>query len=489
MAQPYRHPSSGKFYIRRKVPVDLREALGREFKRSLGTVDPAVAKGLFAAAWSDSERAFALARSGLKGEATLSQDDIQALASQWFSAEVQKLERSKNFTDVLAAEWPIITDDGEEYTRYEALGKSDWADGDELVEIVAASVKEALRGQNLPLPPKDTAAFMQLQAAFRDRLLALSAFALKRHKGDWLFKPDIQPHDASAARVRSPVAGKRAMKLLDLFDLYAKNKTLTDGDIRSTRKTIADYRSVVRRFIELCGDLAVAQIDRAVILSYRAQLADTPAKGKGIRALNAAQLVEKARTENLPKLGEATIRNRLLAVSAVLSFGVRQGLLQENPVIAGGLGRAAAKAATKKAARTRKVKDYTKEELNLIFTSPIFGPDGWTPPRADFGRAWYWLPLLMFYTGARREELAQLKASDVRVGEEGVNFLDILDTQDETDGERGVKTEGSRRVIPLHADLIARGFLDYRDSVPPDGQLFPLLKPNPTGYYGQDPLP
>src|SRR4051812_19705401 len=25
---------------------------------------------------------------------------------------------------------------------------------------------------------------------------------------------------------------------------------------------------------------------------------------------------------------------------------------------------------------------------------------------------------------------------------------------------------------------------DYRDSVPPDGQLFPLLKASPTGYYG-----
>ncbi len=39
-------------------------------------------------------------------------------------------------------------------------------------------------------------------------------------------------------------------------------------------------------------------------------------------------------------------------------------------------------------------------------------------------------------------------------------------------------------MIPLHVDLIDRGFLDYRDNVPADGQLFPLLKPNPTGYYG-----
>ncbi|MES2099475.1 MAG: DUF6538 domain-containing protein [Pseudomonadota bacterium] len=44
MAQPFRHPDSGIFYMRRKVPAELLAALGREFKRSLRTMDPAVAK-------------------------------------------------------------------------------------------------------------------------------------------------------------------------------------------------------------------------------------------------------------------------------------------------------------------------------------------------------------------------------------------------------------------------------------------------------------
>ena len=125
MAQPYRHPSSGRFYLRRKVPAELRAALGREFKRSLGTLDPAEAKGRFAAAWSASEQAFALARAGLNGEATLSQDDIQKLAAQWFAGEVQKLERSKDFAAALVAERSGIAEDGEEYTLYATVGESD----------------------------------------------------------------------------------------------------------------------------------------------------------------------------------------------------------------------------------------------------------------------------------------------------------------------------------------------------------------------------
>jgi integrase len=51
--------------------------------------------------------------------------------------------------------------------------------------------------------------------------------------------------------------------------------------------------------------------------------------------------------------------------------------------------------------------------------------------------------------------------------------------------ERGVKNDGSRRLIPLHPALIDRGFLRYVETVrSADGQLFPKLKPNPAGYYG-----
>lgn len=483
MAQPFKHPTTGKYYLRRKVPKELRAALGLEFKRSLGTADPSVAKARFAAMWSQSEEAFAAARAGLQGADTLTLESIQALASEWLATEAAKLDRSKNYTSRLAGGASVIDQDGEEVIRFDSLADAGGEYDDDLSDAVLSSIKAALRAKNMPMPPKSSAAFGQLQAVFRVRLLKLSEFALKRYEGDWLARPSEQPFDAGTTKL-PPTPRAESMRLLELFDLYAKDKALTDGDTRSTRKTVADYRSIVRRFIELCGDHPVGEIDRAMIHRYRVALAVSPAKGKGIRALTATQLIDRAQAEKLPLLGEATIRNRLRAVSAVLSFGVRLGALPENPIIAGGLSRAAAKAATKSAARQRSVKDYTRAELDLIFTSPIFQPDGWVPPRANFGRAWYWLPLLMYYTGARREELAQLRVTDVRSGEGGIPYLDILDEQEEGDGDRGVKTEGSRRFIPLHSDLIDRGFLKYKDGLPSDGQLFPLLKASPAGYFG-----
>lgn len=47
-------------------------------------------------------------------------------------------------------------------------------------------------------------------------------------------------------------AGKR---LLEIYEEYAEDKILTDGDVRSTRKTIVSFRATIAQFAELFGDL------------------------------------------------------------------------------------------------------------------------------------------------------------------------------------------------------------------------------------------
>ncbi len=89
----------------------------------------------------------------------------------------------------------------------------------------------------------------------------------------------------------------------------------------------------------------------------------------------------------------------------------------------------------------------------------------------------------MFYTGARIEELAQLLVSEVKQASDGIHYLSILESTDDADAGRTVKNAGSRRRIPLHADVVARGFLDYVDSFPAGSRLFPALEPCPKGRY------
>ena len=65
IAQPFRHPDSGIYYLRRRVPDDLRTIIGKtEIRRSLNTRNHHQAKSAFALAYAESERLFSDARNG-----------------------------------------------------------------------------------------------------------------------------------------------------------------------------------------------------------------------------------------------------------------------------------------------------------------------------------------------------------------------------------------------------------------------------------------
>jgi len=492
MADPFKHPTSGIYYLRRKVPAELKDALGFEFKRSLKTRDLTAAKSAFARAWAESEEVFALARANATGAEPLSMSDAQQIAARWFREEQRIMEQGNSFTRMLAEgpAWGNQTADGgtEWHQTYETLKEGAEQDneidtGENWSKIVDPHIRRTLRALGQPMPGPG-ASLSRLRTSFAEHLHRLSDWALLRQEGSYVPPGQgLTPILPLQMEIAKPEKSKE-MKLGELFESYAAEKILNDGDNRATRRTVTAFRSTVERFIELIGDVGLPAIDRAAIARFRASIARLPSRGDGIRGLSTPELIARAEAEGLPLISEATIRNQLRALSAVLSHGVQMQWLSENPVIAGGAGRASARAATRRSAATRRRKDYTTEELRAIFSSSAFTMPDWKLPRADFGKAWYWIPFLLLYTGARREELAQLRSSDVRCSEDGIWHLDILATSDSEDGERGVKTEASRRLIPLHSDLIARGLLEYRTTVPEKGQLFPMLRQNSAGYFG-----
>lgn len=92
----------------------------------------------------------------------------------------------------------------------------------------------------------------------------------------------------------------------------------------------------------------------------------------------------------------------------------------------------------------------------------------------------YWLPLLALYQGARLEEFADMRRKDI-AEKEGIWTASIADD------ERRLKTVNSRRLIPLHADVLRLGFVSYVEQVAPrpDDPLFPDLEPQgPDGKRG-----
>ena len=265
MAQPFRHPTTGAYYIRRKVPAELRAQLGHEFKRSLKTRDPAKAKARFAEEWAKSETAFALARAQAAGQDVLKPGDAEQLAARWFRAEQDRLWRTGAFVEMLAEERVAVDSHGIEHPLYATLRQHAEQDPEhDWPGMVHPFIGRTLRQHGLPMPARGSVAYSALMAAFGDHLERLSAWALRCHDG----KPattsaraaPVAPIHAelrasAPATVQTAAAGRT---LRDLFDAYAEDKRLTDGDTRATRRSINAYRAIVEGFTELQGDLAAA---------------------------------------------------------------------------------------------------------------------------------------------------------------------------------------------------------------------------------------
>lgn len=95
----------------------------------------------------------------------------------------------------------------------------------------------------------------------------------------------------------------------------------------------------------------------------------------------------------------------------------------------------------------------------------------------------YWFPLIALYSGARLEEIGQLKTDDIKTcSDTGIVYMNISDSGISGDGQKKhAKNKNSVRPIPVHSALIKIGFLDYvekRKGDKKDKSLFKLKRDN-----------
>ena len=121
---------------------------------------------------------------------------------------------------------------------------------------------------------------------------------------------------------------------------------------------------------------------------------------------------------------------------------------------------------------------FSSEDLRRIFDSPLYTAA--FLPRGAGREAAYWLPLLALFSGARLEELCQLRVQDIRCAEGLGHYLNITDEP----GHSQLKNIASRRRIPIPRLLVECGLIQHIESLPAQQRLFPALKPNPRGKLG-----
>jgi integrase len=97
---------------------------------------------------------------------------------------------------------------------------------------------------------------------------------------------------------------------------------------------------------------------------------------------------------------------------------------------------------------------------------------------SDYNR---WLPWICCFTGCRLDEPAGASVRDI----EQVGSYWVLNIRlDYRHKGASIKNESSVRRVPLHPKLIQEGFLDYVRSLPENGPLFPMLRPDKFGSKG-----
>ncbi|KFA28671.1 site-specific integrase [Xanthomonas vasicola] len=126
--------------------------------------------------------------------------------------------------------------------------------------------------------------------------------------------------------------------------------------------------------------------------------------------------------------------------------------------------------------------DDAERLLSTEEVQKIFDPKTFTPWAKKYPHRW-WCPLIALYTGARINEISQLKVSDI-VQDQGVWCFSIQKTVDKdlakSKGKRSrqrLKGKSAIRKVPVHEALIQAGFLDFVADIVASGhpRLFPNL--------------
>ena len=170
------------------------------------------------------------------------------------------------------------------------------------------------------------------------------------------------------------------------------------------------------------------------------------------------------------------MNNHLAIFAAFLAWCVGKGYADDN--VARGLK------LPNKTRASRRRKSFTDQEIEQVFGYL----EAENPPRS----ARYWLPLIMLYTGARPEEVAQLRVVDVREVEmaESNTLVTCFDFFGDGEGQR-IKNDASRRLVPVHVALWQHGLAQLLDTrgghASERDRLFPALQCGANGRFAEAP--
>lgn len=498
------------YSARIRVPLDLVEIMGkRELVKALGTNDEAEAKRRLwvvidcwqrefddlrtRRALTDADREHAVwdhytgaldrddqARGALPGEAeiaaerekvmeALHEQDVSGLDNLALLSASAELQIAMN-----VASYDAKSRKAKLTEMRKHLSKGETA-------LIADEVEAYLRRNRL-IVKRGTPEWISLARHMMRAEIEVLQRTLERDEGDYAGAPrDPLVKPATGPRRERAKLGE---SIMEVFEIFARENP------RGVAKDRVDQcRRDVRTFVELVGPgFPIAKIGKVEVRNWKQLLMKYPVKAtetKVFDGMTIQQIVRANEQVGKPLIADRTVNRYLSGLSAFLSWAVENGYLERNPV----------EGLMLKKEKKSTTLPFKPDQLQTLFNSPWFAGcksgKEWrnvAKPGDDLIRDHrYWVPLIMLFSGARPGEIGQLAVSDVRQ-EHGHWIMHITTEGDETDEGKSVKTEGSMRVVPIHANLVRLGFLRCHAQRVKEGgvQLFPGAVRNSRGQMLAD---
>lgn len=236
--------------------------------------------------------------------------------------------------------------------------------------------------------------------------------------------------DAAASPEIKPANKAATKSLTETWEDYKSEKIAT-GTWKDGEDTARyDHLPHVRALIDAIGDKAIGTVTAEDVVAFQTRVLKDPAGGTANN--------RKKRLTRAGALLRWAKKKRIIpdAFDDLFQF---PGKIEQNSYVA-----------------------FDQNDLKALFESPDYREHRFRTPSE------YWLPLLGLHTGARLNELCQLTRADISE-HDGIPTITVLD-----DDDKRLKTTASRRIIPIHTNLIRCGLLEYVATVG-TGRLFPEL--------------
>lgn len=294
--------------------------------------------------------------------------------------------------------------------------------------------------------PADVALYRQAQAADPLEAIGVMPEALALRQAD---------AEAARRRQRSPLLSKAIAD--HLGDLERAN-------LHS--KTVLDSRHSLRLFAGLVGDdLPAADLSQDHVRAFFEGVRWWPSnatKRAPYKALGVREVIRLAKANGEPEIAAWTLKKHRERLSVFFNSLVQARIVEVSPL------------AGVRAVATPDTEDtgspFTDDELGAIFG------DAFVPWARKYPHRWFG-PMLGLYSGARVNEVAQLRVDDV----ETVDGVPGFYVRAAAKGQ-SVKNKNSRRFVPFALPVLEAGILVYWLEAREAGheRLFPNL-PNSTG--------